>query len=505
MLSSGMERTWQELVVRDSTWQSAVVVGLGLVLGACAIFIMSLPLRTAPLFFVAIVAPFLATVVKDLRRVFLSALILDVPFRFDINLGFRADVAHLGSLEGVNISLTTIALVGLYSLWVGQAVLNDPHRPRLQLAAVRPFGLYLFIVALSMLVARDPTLSAFQLNLVLQDFLLFLYLASSVKSKDDLIFIITFLLIGLLLEGGLIVALRLTGANLGISGVSTAVDASFVAGNSARLGGTLGAPNNAAAYFAVLLPIATSFLLINTDRWRRFLAVLGLGFGGIALIITLSRGGWGACLLATIVLCFFAWRSGKMPLTVPAAIGFVGILVLLVFQSAITARLSGDDNNAAYSRVPLMELAFRMIEDNPVLGVGANNFAFAIPDYLTPELASAWRYTVHNKYFLLWAEVGTLGLGTFLIFFLSTLWRGWQTWRLQDRLLAPLGLGITAALLGHAFHMSAEAFNGRPMTNLLVLCAGLVTAMLAISRQSQEATYAATTQQRGEGENTHHA
>lgn len=502
MVSSGMERTWREIAVREPIGQGALVVVLGLVLGSCAMFIMSLPLRTAPLVIVALVAPFLVALVKDLRRVFLAALLIDIPFRFDINLWFRDDVARFGSLEGFNISLTTFALVGLYSLWVGQFILNDPHRSRLRFAAGRPFGLYLLVVALSFLVARDPILSAFQLSLLLQEFLLFLYLVSTVKSKDEIIFIITLLVIGLVFEGGLIVALRLTGANLGFAGVSTAVEASFVAGSSARLGGTLGAPNNAAAYFAVVLPIATSFLLIDTERWRRFLAAVGLGLGGIALVITLSRGGWGACALATIVLCFFAWRSSRLSLTVPAAIGLVGVLVLLVFPSTITTRLSSDDNNAAYSRVPLMELAFRMVEDNPILGVGANNFAFAIPEYLTPELASAWRYTVHNKYLLLWAEVGTIGLCAFMVFFLSTLRRGWQAWRLQDQLLAPLSLGITAALLGHAFHMNAEAFNGRPMTNLLALSAALVTIMLTLSRQAQAATDADAPQQ---GWNSNHA
>lgn len=496
MLASEMERGWCRFPVRNSTWQGIIVAVLGIALGACAVAITSLPARVAPLLLAAILSPFVAMVVKDLRRLFLAALVMDIPFRFDINLWFREDVAKLGSIEGFNISITTFALVGLYSLWLGQAMLNDPNRPGLRLSRTYPLGVYVLVVALSVLVARDPTLSLFQVFLLVQEFLLFLYIASTVQTKDEVLFLITLLVVGLVLEGGLITALRVTGANFAVSGLSTAVDASYVTAQSARLGGTLGAPNNAAAYLAVMLPIAMSLLVTHTDRWRHGLAILGLGLGGMALAITLSRGGWGACATGMITFCFFAWRSGKLSPLVPVAMAVVGILLFILFQDAIATRLSADDNNAAYSRVPLMELAFRMITDNPILGVGTNNFAFCIPAYLTPDLATAWRYTVHNKYLLLWAEIGTLGLTAYLWFFLSTVRRGWQSWRCQDQLLAPLSLGITAALAGHAFHMLAEAFNGRPMTNLLMLYASLVTAMLTISKQEQGAMPGHAPQQR---------
>ena len=485
MLSTAILRVWHKLPVADATWQGAMVVVLGLLLGACAVAVTALPTQVAPLLLIAVLAPFLAMMVRDLRRLFLTALVFDIPFRIDINLGFREDAAKFGSIEGFNFSVSTFALVGLYGLWLGQAILNDSTRPRLRLSEARPLGMYVAVVALSLLVARDPMLSLFQLNFLVQEFLLFLYIVSTIRSKDEVLFLFTLLVVGLVLEGGLIVAVRFTGFSLAVSGLSTAVDAGYVTGGAARLGGTLGAPNNAAAYFVVVLPIAMSLLLIHTERWRYVLASLGLGLGGMALVITQSRGGWGAFAIAALIFCLVAWRSGKLSPAIPCVIGVVGILLLVLFQDTIAARFSADDNGAAYSRVPLMQLAFRMIEDNPVLGVGANNFAFCIPEYLTPELASAWRYTVHNKYLLLWAEIGTVGLGIFLWFFWSALRRGWQSWKLQDDLLAPLSLGITAALLGHASHMFAEAFNGRPMTNLLVLCTALLTVMSIISKHEK--------------------
>jgi O-antigen ligase len=447
---------------------------------------MSFPARVAPLLIVAVLFPFAAMVVGNLRKVCLAALLLDVPFRVDVNLWFREDVAKLGSVEGLNLSITTICLIILYLLWASERVIHRCPQPRLRFAQGLPLFCYTAIAALTLWVARDPILSLFQLVLMLHELLLFLYIASTTKTKQDVLFIVTLLTAGLVIEGGLIVIMRFAGLDFAVSGLSTKVDAGFITEQAARLGGTLGSPNNAAAYLAVVLPIAMGMVLTRSELWRRSLALLGVGCGGLALVITLSRGGWAAFSVAAAVFCFLAWRRGQLPPALPVALGIMGILLMILFQDAIATRLAADDKGAAFSRVPLMYLAFRMIADNPLLGVGANNFAFCISEYLTTDLFGAWRYTVHNKFLLVWAELGIFGLATFLWFLLSTLRCGWRCWQSREQLLAPLALGLTAAVTGHAFHMLAEAFNGRPLTNLLGICAGLLAAMLVISKQENE-------------------
>jgi O-antigen ligase len=124
-----------------------------------------------------------------------------------------------------------------------------------------------------------------------------------------------------------------------------------------------------------------------------------------------------------------------------------------------------------------MKLAFRIIEDNPVLGVGSNNFSVVMDRYLIPELRSGFVFAVHNKYLLVWAETGTLGLLAYLAFLLGTLRKSWQCWRFQDRFLSTIGLALGAGLAGHMLHMTVEVFNGRPLAQLICLTAGLLTAM----------------------------
>ena len=125
-----------------------------------------------------------------------------------------------------------------------------------------------------------------------------------------------------------------------------------------------------------------------------------------------------------------------------------------------------------------------MIEDNPVLGVGANNFGIRMGDYVSADLVGAWIYTVHNKYLLVWAETGTGGLLAFLWFLVATLRRGFQCCRSYDRVLAPLALGLTAAICGHMTHMLTEVFNGRPLSELLGITSGLITAIYSLQKQA---------------------
>jgi O-antigen ligase len=150
-------------------------------------------------------------------------------------------------------------------------------------------------------------------------------------------------------------------------------------------------------------------------------------------------------------------------------------VLYLPFHADIARRLFGDDKGSAESRIPLTNLAFRIIVDNPVLGAGANNFSVVMDRYVTPEFRKGFLYVVHNKYLLIWAETGIFGLLAYLAFLFGALRKGWKCWKQGDRLLSILALGITGAIVGHMVHMSAEIFRVGPVQELLWLMAGLLT------------------------------
>jgi O-antigen ligase len=223
------------------------------------------------------------------------------------------------------------------------------------------------------------------------------------------------------------------------------------------------------------------------------MGVVAFGLGGIALILTLSRGGWISLVLSLTVMCALAWYRGWLSLTVPFVLIAVGLLLALLFQDLIGARLFGDDKGSALSRIPLMQIAFQMVKDHPLLGVGSNNFATVFGQYVTPRFSQEWLYTVHNKYFLVWSETGTVALGAYLWFLISAIYRGWQGWILKDRWLSPLALGFAAAVMGQMVHMNFDIFNGRPQVQLLWLIIGLMIAILKLGNVDLTIGGAATT------------
>lgn len=118
-----------------------------------------------------------------------------------------------------------------------------------------------------------------------------------------------------------------------------------------------------------------------------------------------------------------------------------------------------------------------MISENPVLGIGANNFAFEIDRFTPPELKGRFLYVVHNQYLLVRSETGIGGLFAFLWFLLSTIRRGWQCWKIQGVLFSPLALAFLLAIIGSMEHMFFDIYHSRVAMELLCLFAALITSM----------------------------
>jgi O-antigen ligase len=320
-------------------------------------------------------------------------------------------------------------------------------------------------------VAYDANLAIFDIFLLLQAFLLFFYIVGTVRTRQDVLYILIVLLTGLILESLVMIGLRLIGHSVTIANITASIE------GGVRVSGTIGSPNSAASYLTLLLAPAFSLFIARLNPGYKWLAVFAFGLGGVALVLTLSRGGWLAFILSIGILSVLAWYRGWLRPIIPLVGVMVAVLAYSLFQDTLIARLFGDDDGSTYSRVPLMRIAFRMIQDHPVLGVGTNNYAFVLSQYITPDVSQEWLYVVHNKYLLVWAETGLVALIAYIWFLLATIWRGWQGWRLKDRVLSPLALGFTATIVGQMAHMNVDVFNGRPHVQMLWLIAGLITAI----------------------------
>ena len=421
----------------------------------------------------------LAALAGSARKIFLALVLLDIPLQVDQNFAYRDEAAELGATGGFNVSLTTLALAGLYAAWLIERLVHRHRSARLPMGPLLAVLPYMTVLALSVVVARDVGLYARGLVLLGQMFLLYMYLIATVRTRQDVRFVVNWLMCGLVCEG-IIIALSAVGGGFEAAGVQVrkeTFDEEF--GTAARFSGTVGSPILAAGYLEILLAPALAILGTNLGRYYKRLAAVALTLGSIALIGTFSRGGWMAAALSLTIVYFLLWRRRKLSPAVPIVLFFLLSALALVFHESIARRLTGEDGGSARARVPLMMMAWDIIRDRPALGVGANNYTQALAPR-TPEFGNEWLFTVHNQYLLVWAETGTVGLAAYLWFLLATLRRGWQRWKRPDSLLAPLALGFTAGLMGQMLHMQVDIYSSRPQVQLLFVVAALIGAMSRI-------------------------
>ncbi len=198
------------------------------------------------------------------------------------------------------------------------------------------------------------------------------------------------------------------------------------------LGSVLGDPNDLALVLLFPLSFATA-LTLNKGNGR-FDRLLGIISGLIlisAIIATQSRGGLLGILA---VLAVFGIRriKSKVLLTTLGAL----TLALLFLVAGVSDRQSGGAaeeglDESAMGRLHAWDAAFGMALDNPLSGVGLNNFYFNYFYY-----SSHWdglNHAVHSTWFGVLGETGFLGLGFFLVMVVMTLRCSASTVRAVDK------------------------------------------------------------------------
>lgn len=418
------------------------------------------------------------------ERWILAIVMLELPIQIDAYLFFNEDIAQYAAIGGLNISVATFCLLGLYAIRLPELLLPSPDDRGRGWSASWPLLLYLAAAAASVLVAYDRTVAVFYLSLLIQNFLLFLYIVCFVRGRSDIVFTVGMLLLGLAVEGAIMIALRVYNESVELPLVNLRVDTEF----GSRVAGTIGSPVTASTYLSLLLPAALVLWATPVRRVYRLIAAGASILGTVALVLTLARGGMGTFALSAIVVCALCWRRGWVPTWVPLAIVVAIAAACVVNAEALTTRLFGDDQGSAASRLPLNQLALNMISDHALMGVGANNCATAGHIYSsTSQFRSEWYSTIHNKYLLVWVETGIVGLLGFISFLALTLWRGWRGWQMRDRVLSPVALAFTVAILAQMVHMAVDIFNSRPQEQSLWIVAAL---LMSISSAGSRERYA---------------
>jgi putative inorganic carbon (HCO3(-)) transporter len=454
---------------RQPPFATTVPVFVGLVTGGALVVLSDSRLVT--LIGLAIVGlTFAFSGMWAVKRVLLAIIVIEIPIQVDIYLNHDLTEAATAALSGYNISVTTLSLVALYGIWISELVAGAAPSPLPILKRAAPAIVYMVVVVASLFVATDTDLVFYEATILLQALLVMIYVAHAVQTRRDVLFVLGLLIVGILLQFGVSLLTFAVGSAVEIGVVTTGAIGS-------RVAGTLGHPNSLGGYLAMLLPVSAALVMAPVASWYRWLAGSAFVTGTVLLGLSQSRGGFLGYMVGLAVLAALLFAYRLVPRKVLARGALLAMVPLTIQVVSIAPRLIGFDDLAARSRLPLVGLAITMIGDNAVFGVGANNFAAALEQYLTIDYNVAWLSTVHNRYLLVWAETGVVGLAVFLWFLLSMLRRALGVVRIADRTTALVAAGLFAGTLASMVHMTVDIYHNRPLVQLLWLIAGLLIAI----------------------------
>jgi O-antigen ligase len=268
----------------------------------------------------------------------------------------------------------------------------------------------------------------------------------------------------------------------------------LAAQDAGRLGTGPQDPNYLAAALVPAAVLAAGLAsLTRSGPWR--LTLIGtIGVLGVGLIATGSRGGVIAAVVAVTAALALA-RGRRMKIAGLAAIAVIVIGGWIATSSPQTLdRLKSF--NGGNGRVDLWSVALRMSEDNPITGVGVNNYEARSADYvLEPgrlqevSLIVDRPHVVHNLYLQQLAETGVIGLGLLLGFFATGLVVTGSAARrfrdLGDRPMEGLSAAVLVAQIG-ALSASVFLSNGYELPLWILLALGPLLTSVAV-REAREA------------------
>ena len=229
-------------------------------------------------------------------------------------------------------------------------------------------------------------------------------------------------------------------------------------GGAKRLASVYGSPNNVGLMLGRAIPFALAFVLIYTDRNRRYFSIASIVVMSIALALTQSVGAilFGIPAIIIVILVFVYGRKSIMPITVVGLLGGIGFGILTQI-SARFANILDFSSGTNFFRLRVWESAIEIIQDYPITGIGLDQFLYLFRGkYIRPD--AIWdRDLSHPHNFILdyWTRLGVVGVTLFFVIQIS-FWHNCilaiKHFKQHDPILLALSIGLMgsmADLLAH--------------------------------------------------------
>jgi O-antigen ligase/tetratricopeptide (TPR) repeat protein len=248
---------------------------------------------------------------------------------------------------------------------------------------------------------------------------------------------------------------------------------------------TFGCKNHLAGYMEMAIPITIGLLMATRKGWAKALCRFSLFFLCVALVLSLSRGGWmsGIVALGFMLMVYLLKTKKKYMGLMVAAVAVMTVVGLTVLASTpviekLETLAQGRDVPNWRSRVAVWAGTVDLIRDHPFLGTGPGTFSSAFTPYRPVGVNQRYLHT-HNDYLHFVSETGILTAGIILWLIVSAFRSGMRKIRAtKSRLTLGITLGSLTGIVAIMIH-SVVDFNLHIMANaiLLTVLTGLLVAL----------------------------
>jgi len=225
-----------------------------------------------------------------------------------------------------------------------------------------------------------------------------------------------------------------------------------------RLASVYGSPNNVGLFLGRCIPFALAYSLITINRKRRIFSAVALSIMLLAAALTVSVGailvGIPAAIAAVMLI---VWKKRAIPPLIGFGVLGSAAVAVLVNVSARFASLLDLSQGTNFIRLRVWESAVNIIRDNPLLGLGLDQFLYAYRGhYIRPD--AIWdRDLSHPHNFLLdfWTRLGLFGVLLFAyiqFYFWVTLLKLLKTLKQVDKHLYAISVGIAGSMINLLAH-----------------------------------------------------
>ncbi len=225
-----------------------------------------------------------------------------------------------------------------------------------------------------------------------------------------------------------------------------------------RLAGIYGSPNNLALYLERVLPftIAFFFIPLATDRWVRWVAFVAALVITASILLTQSVGGIllgvPAGIAATLLVIFR--KRALLPLSGLAFVAVILVVILLQVSPRFASLLDWS-TGTNFMRLRVWESSLEMIIEQPLTGLGLDQFLYAYRSEMIRPDAIADPDLSHPHQIVLdfWLRLGVMGIFLLFTWFTYTVQYAQHLQRNlhtpESRLLAASVIGGLASLVVH--------------------------------------------------------